>query len=681
MPSQFETAKPPAVPPARRDRQALAWVLGGVAGALVVLTVVAALALQTADLSRLAAPIAAAVRRATGRELVIGRGPTIRMSLPLSVTADDVTLSNAPWGTRREMLRVRRIELRVGLLPLLFGRVAVHRLRLVEPDLFLETNPAGKGNWVLEAVSPPASAGPARPGASPTSRVALGELRVERAAIAYRDGCGGWIVGVAVPHLDAAPRWTSRGRLAVDGEITFGRARIAVSGALGEASTGGSAPFPVSLSFRAPGAAATVDGSVARISDMSGVDLKVGVEVSDAAALGAALRIALPNLSPCRLGVRVRDAGPAWLLDSLEIAAGKSTVAGSASYRFGCPRSRLDLDLRSGSLDLAELSASAGTAAPPRAARPVPGRAVFSREPLPLAVLGAVDSTVDVRLQSLRLPSGAQARSLEARASLNGGALDVEKFSVELGGGRISGSLRARSGAQAGFDAKLEGKGIALAALLAAAGATAAVEGAPTDLSISLSGSGPSLHAWMASLDGRVRAVAGRGSFESRTLALGGDVLSQGLAAVLPGRGDASRVELRCAVFNVPISDGVADLDRRVAAETSRFNIAVAGSVNLGTEMVDLDIRSRATEGLGLGLANLATLARVRGPLSGPTLALDPKDALETAYSLRSLFKTRGRSLVQDTIRGRAFPDSPCATARRASEPRRRSLLDLFRHP
>jgi len=101
--------------------------------------------------------------------------------------------------------------------------------------------------------------------------------------------------------------------------------------------------------------------------------------------------------------------------------------------------------------------------------------------------------------------------------------------------------------------------------------------------------------------------------------------------------------------------------------------------VNLGTEALDLDLRSRATQGLGLGLANLATLARVRGPLLAPSLTLDPKDALETAYSVRSLFKTRGRSLVQDRVRQRAFPDSPCKTALREGAQKHGSLLDLLR--
>ena len=304
---------------------------------------------------------------------------------------------------------------------------------------------------------------------------------------------------------------------------------------------------------------------------------------------------------------------------------------------------------------------------------------MFPAEPLRLDALNAVDATVNLRLENLRLPSGTQVRSLEAGAVLASGQLDVDRFSLALGGGRISGSLHVRSGRRSGFEAKLDGDGVALAALLGAAGTSAGVEGAATDLTVALSGNGSSLHEWMASLDGKVRVVVGPGSFESRTLAFGGDVLTQALAAVNLDRTGASRTELRCAVVNVPVSAGVAHLDNRVAAETSRFDLAVSGSVNLGTEVLDLDLRSRATQGLGLGLANLATLARVSGPFSAPSLTLDPKDALETAYSLRSLFKTRGRSLVQDRIRQRAFPDSPCKTALRAGAEKHKSLWDLFR--
>ncbi len=680
MSSQFETSKLPTVPHGPPTRRSVGWILAGVAGLVLLAPVAGALWLQTADLGRFAKPICAAVRKATGRELSIGNGPIVRMSLPLSIVVENVALSNAPWGTRREMLRVRRVELKLRVLPLLLGRIAVQRLTLVGPDLLVETDPGGNGNWVLAAVPLPDPSGREHSGSLPLSRVTLPEVRVTGAMLAYHDGCGGWQAGVAVPSLRVSPSWKGAGRLDVDGTLAFGGAKISVSGIIGAVGTSGAdSPFAVKMKFSTTGASADLGGSVRRIADLAGVDLGLGVEISDGPAFGALLGVPLPKLSPCRLDFRLRDSGPGWALESLHAAVGGSSVSGTAGYVFGCPRSRITIDLRGGSVDLRELSGTGAKTPPERPAHAAPGAKVFPAEPLRLDALNAVDATVSLRLENVRLPSGTQVRSLEAGAVVASGRLDVDRFSLALGGGRISGSLHVRSGRSSGFEAKVEGDGVALAALLGAAGTSAGVEGAATDLAVTFSGNGSPLHEWMASLDGKVRVVVGPGSFESRALALGGDVLTQALAAVHPDRGGASRTELRCAVVNVPVSAGVMRLDDRVAAETSRFNLAVSGSVNLGTEALDLDLRSRATQGLGLGLANLATLARVRGPLSAPSLTLDPKDALETAYSVRSVFKTRGRSLVQDQVRQRVFPDSPCTTALREGAQKRRSLLDLLR--
>ncbi|MFC7539484.1 hypothetical protein ACFQU2_08465 [Siccirubricoccus deserti] len=66
-----------------------------------------------------------------------------------------MALANMPSGSRPEMLRMRRAEVELALLPLLSRRVEVRRLVLVAPDLLLETDKAGQPNW---AFAPPGAA-------------------------------------------------------------------------------------------------------------------------------------------------------------------------------------------------------------------------------------------------------------------------------------------------------------------------------------------------------------------------------------------------------------------------------------------------------------------------------------------------------------------------------------------
>jgi hypothetical protein len=652
------------------------WLLAGVVWAVVLLVIVSRVALRTVDLSRFTGTIAAAVKSQTGRELTVGKGPYARVSLAPTVVLEDVALSNAPWGSRKEMLRVKRLELRLRLFPLLRRQVLVERLVLVEPDLLLETDPKGEGNWVFTQPTGVTSAGNAGGTSSLASRLGVREVRITDAVLGYRDGCAGWQAATVVRRLTLAPSRTARGDLDVDGTLTLERASVSVSGAIGGVdSIVGSRPFPLTLSLSTKGAAAKLEGAIERVRDLAGVDLKIALEVIDPQAVAASLDAPMPAF---RIDGRLRDSGKAWVLDKLRFTSGRSSISGSMGYVMGCPRSKISADLRAALLDLGELTGAGEGARTTSKAPSAKGGKIFPNEPLALDALRTFDVTAAVQVESLVLPGGAGARALVARTVLANGRMVVDPLSLTLGGGRISGSLRLDAGRRPSFEARLTGNAVGLGALVGLAGVRADVEGAPTDLSVALSGSGGSLHDWMAGLGGNVRVVVGPGRIEGAALRLGGDVLTQALDAVNPSRKSGTSTELRCAVINVPVEGGVVRLDRRVAAETSQINLAVGGTANLGTEMLDLGFRSKATQGLGMGLANFAGAARIRGPFTNPTLGLDAEGTAAAANTIHSLFKTRGRSLLEDRVKDLLTASSPCKEALSEAAPPRQWPLSLF---
>jgi hypothetical protein len=95
--------------------------------------------------------------------------------------------------------------------------------------------------------------------------------------------------------------------------------------------------------------------------------------------------------------------------------------------------------------------------------------------------------------------------------------------------------------------------------------------------------------------------------------------------------------------------------------------------------MLDLGFRSKATQGLGMGLANFAGAARIRGPFIRPTLSLDAEGTAVAANTVRSLFQTRGRSLLQDRVQDLLTAESPCKEALSEAAPSRQWPLSLFR--
>ena len=101
--------------------------LSGLAG-LVLLGVIAYVALNQAfPPERLAAMLSEQVRKTTGRDFAVRGALSIRLLPRIGVAADDVVLGNAPWGTRKDMLRVQHARFDIALWPLLQGLVEIAR--------------------------------------------------------------------------------------------------------------------------------------------------------------------------------------------------------------------------------------------------------------------------------------------------------------------------------------------------------------------------------------------------------------------------------------------------------------------------------------------------------------------------------------------------------------------------
>src|SRR5574341_2632341 len=128
----------PSASPAPARRTSLwKWLLGGLLGLLILVVAAVVVILKSVDPREYAGKATALVKEKTGRELTIAGNGELRISLSPEIVAEKVAFANAPWGSRKEMARVRRVEVEIALLPLLRGEVRLERLILIEPDLLL----------------------------------------------------------------------------------------------------------------------------------------------------------------------------------------------------------------------------------------------------------------------------------------------------------------------------------------------------------------------------------------------------------------------------------------------------------------------------------------------------------------------------------------------------------------
>jgi AsmA protein len=172
------------------------------------------------------------VKQATGRDLKIA-GPVKFSVFPaLELDASDVSFSNAPDARPPDMIKLKQVQIRLQILPLLRGSVVVSRLVLLQPVIALEVDKAGHPNWVFAPAAAPSAAPaggkaePAGAGRRPAiSGLVLGKVELSDGKISYFDQRTGRVEQLAGIDMTMSLR-SLGGPLAGDGSAVWHGERI-----------------------------------------------------------------------------------------------------------------------------------------------------------------------------------------------------------------------------------------------------------------------------------------------------------------------------------------------------------------------------------------------------------------------------------------------------------------------
>ncbi|PWC27137.1 AsmA family protein [Teichococcus aestuarii] len=300
-------------PPRRRRRTLLAG-----AAVLVAVPVLAwgGLNLVLRD-SVLRPRVIAAVEQATGRALTLSGPVGIKLSLVPTVTLEGVALANAPGGSRAEMLTASRVEARLALLPLLSRRIAFERLTLIEPDLLLEVDAEGQGNWRLSPAPSPATGRPeAAPGGAAEGRLALSiaAVDIEGGRLTWHDARTGRREVLDIRSL-ALRAETPAAPIDFQGALGLRGVAVALEGHAGPlarllGTSAEPAAWPLHVALAAPGLQLVADGSATRPEAAAGWQLALKATAESTARLAPFLpRAGLPPLRGLELDAELADAG------------------------------------------------------------------------------------------------------------------------------------------------------------------------------------------------------------------------------------------------------------------------------------------------------------------------------------------------------------------------------------
>lgn len=278
------------------------------------------------------------------------------------------------------------------------------------------------------------------------------------------------------------------------------------------------------------------------------------------------------------------------------------------------------------------------------------GELLFSDKPFAVERLQSVDLDIDVTIDRF-LVSTMEFQDMQTSVDLLDGTLDIEHLSAHEGGGKVLANIRF-----APLDGAYELDSEVSLANVRASFVEFAIEDRsslpPIDGQLKIRGSGNSPHEMAASSNGVVQFTQGAG----RTKDLAFLRRLRGLLAQVADPDDpllAERpyVPLECAFYHASIASGTATIER-LALQSDRVTLVAAGTIDLGSEELDLSLRIKQRKGIGINLVGVAnSFMELGGTLRTPRMRLDATGSATTAGAA---FATGGLSLLAKGLWDRA---------------------------
>nr|WP_295829843.1 AsmA family protein [uncultured Azospirillum sp.] len=432
--------------------------------------------------------IAERVSQATGRQVELHGDVGFTLLPSPALTVRDARLANAAGAAEPDMVRLKKLDARVALGPLLGGRIQVESIALVEPTFVVEVLKDGRINWDLSTAGPRAGDGL---GAAEglVSAVSFDQVMIDNGTIIYRDDRNGRTetveklnARIAAGSLNGPFQLQGDFRLrglSLHGEATAGRftegAAVPVRATLSMPHTDATLRFAGILTGGNGGTNAGGGSKVQGDLRAEGSDFAKLVDAPAAGWAPAALSQSFSLRATVEAGTSLAT------FSGLEAQLGDTRATGNATLRAGDPAKResprTELTLAVNRLDLDSWLAQGGrngTAASSGSGRGTPAPAAGTaaatgdKAPAPsFALPTGVEAKLDVAIDAIGYNRGV-VRQGRIEASLSAGRLNIDRVSALLPGGSdfVAAGEVTTPGGQPTLDLRMEANADNLRALL-----------------------------------------------------------------------------------------------------------------------------------------------------------------------------------------------------------------------
>lgn len=571
----------------------------------------------TRDLSRYQARLTEQVRKVTGRELTARVPLSVKLGSEPAMVAEGVTLSNASWGSRPDLARVRRMTLYLDPFSLFLGEVKIGRIVLEGADILVERNEVGDAS--LDMLPPPDGSGP-HPGENRSLRLRtaaafpwINSVEVRDSVLTVSEGPGRPPVVIEIPNAtfkSPAPNQT----LQVEGR--FGVAQGVPMDLTGTAGSfnGWMAGLPGNIDLQGGfgDGKVSIKGSI----NAKGTSLQINSEGPDVSVFGPYVRLPVPAGGPYVMNTKASTQRNGFKVEVQTLKVGSSEAAGEALFRVdrkGTPTIVVNADITR--LDVSELKAPPASAAPAApSTAPMQQPRLIPALPFVANWLGRSALSVTVRLgevvglgakmqnASVTLASGETRFTFRAAATVGGGSAGVDL--VYDPAGRLGQTTLTATANR-----------VSLGELSTLLGLDLGLRDGVADLDLRLRGSGRTTRDALNSASGSIDVSMGKGLWPHSQLANWPPETQKLLGGTEAG------VPFNCIASRFEVSGGVANL-RRLVVDTPRGVLVGGGYLHLRTEGWEFIVAPEARDNQN---AALATPMRIKGGAGKQTAsAIDP---------------------------------------------------------
>ncbi len=502
---------------------------------------------------------------------------------PLSVDSRDLRLANAPWGSTPEMVRIASLSARIEWRSLFRGVLRFDTLEVAKPEIVLERNPSGVGNWRLnrtESVADYLGTAPKKRTGFPT----LIDFHLRDGGVTYRTSSGALLrIDLHDLRIGAAGDDTPAS-LVVDGAYNDTPVRLTAETQSFAVLRNGSVPFGAKVSAVAPPAGIDFQGTMMAPLDFDGVQ---GAMQIDARDLGGLLNIFGAGVQadfPASLAGTFTRSGDQWRLADAKGNLAGSTVAGTLTLAEGGRGKPDDVGIDAGFAELA-LDPLLGAGGKDKAgAKPADDYGAMS-----LQVDAQRGTNFDVHVAAKQLDyRGVRLTDVATQARLVSGEIAVDRLAFAFAGGTVDASGSAQSADKGGHVvASAAMAGADSSRIVALLGGGAGQVAGKIDGRADLDMTGATLRDALGASRGHAVLTMSDGRIARALL----EKLSTDLRALF--RTNESSARISCLIGVVDLKDGLGTLSP-LRLQTPGTTIIGGGQIDLPDGRLDLTVKSEA---------------------------------------------------------------------------------------